>query len=73
MTKMKKLRQARELVVYPEQVEAMAKYEHDKSAGGDGGCPTLWEDQSDSVRRMYKGRVIMLLREGGITVEGQEP
>lgn len=67
MTKMKKLRQTEDRPVYPEQIDAMARYLHDRNGQG---CPTTWEQQDDGTRRMYKGQVIAMLLEADFYVEG---
>lgn len=71
MTKMKKLRKESSQRVFPEQIEAMAKYEHDRASDWGRSCPTNWEDQGAEIKRRYKGQVIALLLEGGFIVEGK--
>lgn len=67
MSKMKTLREARNYVVLPEQIDVMARYLHDI---GSADCPTTWDNQSRGIKVRYKGRVIAMLLEAGFTVEG---
>lgn len=64
---MKTLREARNYVVQPWQIDAMARYLH---YVGSADCPTTWDNLSRGIKVRYKGRVIAMFLEAGFTVEG---